>query len=159
MWVLVSEAEGDSSTARKRPACETGEASSSASMEGEGLYCFCADTKDGGWVTLGCGHNFHHRCITKWVKEGTRELQEARSRCPLCRAPIVSIREPNRNGVRGREIPVPEMVDAVAEAEHHGTGLSYFHPRVHSAVTNALRTLQSELLGSAPANERRRAPQ
>ena len=61
----------------------------------------------------------------------------------------------DENGVRGREIPVPEMAAAVAEAAHGGTEMGYIAPSVHSGVARALRTLQSELLGAAPARARR----
>ena len=77
-------------------------------------------------------HIFHHDCISNSIVKGTREQDGARSRCPNCRAPVVSMRALDKNGVRGREIPVPEMAAAVAEAERDGTGMGHFGPRVHS---------------------------
>ena len=154
MLTLVSGGADSSDAAPKRPACET---SSSAPMgDGEDRTCsICLETVDSEGVRLGCNHIFHHDCISNSIVKGTREQDGARSRCPNCRAPVVSMRALDKNGVRGREIPVPEMAKAVAEAERGGTEMGYIGPRVHSGVARALRTLQSELLGAAPARVRR----
>lgn len=152
---LVSDAGDSSDAAQKRPACET--SSSAPQRDGEDRTCsICLETVDSEGVSLGCNHMFHHPCITQMIVKGTREQNNgARSRCPNCRAPIISMRALDKNGVRGHEIEVPEMAAAVADAERDGTELSYVGPRVHSGVARALRTLQSELHGVAPVRARR----
>ena len=149
-------------SSRKSRAGARGEASSAASTEdGMGFMCsICLETVNGktvdsGGVLLRCNHSFHHGCITQWIVKGTREQLSARSRCPNCRTPIVSMCALDENGVQGCDIPIPEMAAAVADAERDGFPLVHFGPRVHSGVARALRTLQSELLGVAPVGRHR----
>jgi len=151
---LVSGGADSSDAAPKRPACET---SSSAPMgDGEDRTCsICQETVDSEGVRLGCNHIFHNGCISNWIVKGTRKQDGARSRCPNCRSPVVSMCALDKDGVRGREIPVPEMAAAVAEAGRDGTGTGHFGPRVHSGVARALRALQSELRGVAPERAHR----
>ena len=110
---------------------------------------------DGGGVGLGCNHIFHHSCITDLFVNWTKEQNPARSRCPICRAPIVSMHALDKDGVRVHEIAVPEMADAVADAARDGVELNHNSHRVHTGVSRALRTLQSELRGAVPAGRRR----
>ena len=143
--------------ARKRRAGVRGEASGAASVDdGKGATCcICLETVDSKGALLGCNHSFHLQCIVEMVRKGTREQHGARSRCPLCRAPIASMCALDENGERGRDIPVPEVAEAVADAERNGSTPVRFGPRVHSGVNRALRTLQSELRGVAPEGRRR----
>ena len=49
----------------------------------EDICAICLDKKTWRTVTLECGHNFHHRCIKKWVN--------IKNQCPLCRLPLKHI--------------------------------------------------------------------
>ena len=42
--------------------------------------CCCEFVAGDHLMTLGCGHEFHHECVSRWLR--------ARRFCPMCKAPV-----------------------------------------------------------------------
>ena len=73
-------------SARTSPAAQSGDPTTCA---------ICLDTlkKHGARRRLVCGHVFHVKCVTKWIKARAKKGQPAA--CPLCR-----VKEPGRMCIR-----------------------------------------------------------